>query len=84
MLAANHWTEHRVPNSRVRERTEEAEGVCNPLGKNNNINQPDPPKFPGTKPPTLRVHMEGPMAPAAFVAEDSLVRHQWKERPLVL
>jgi hypothetical protein len=32
MLTANHWTEHRVPNEGVRERTEEAEGVCNPIG----------------------------------------------------
>jgi hypothetical protein len=28
--------------------------------------------------------MEEPMAPAAFVAEDGLVEHQWEERPLVL
>jgi hypothetical protein len=28
MLAANHWTEHGVPNEGVRERTEGAEGVC--------------------------------------------------------
>jgi hypothetical protein len=31
--AANHWTEHRVPNGGVRERTEGAEGVCNPIGR---------------------------------------------------
>ena len=51
-----------------------------PHRKNNNINQPDPPELPGTKPPT-RVHMEGPMAPAAYVAEKG---HQWKGRPLIL
>jgi hypothetical protein len=28
--------------------------------------------------------MEGPMAPAAYVAEDGFVDHQWKEWPLVL
>jgi hypothetical protein len=28
--------------------------------------------------------MEEPMAPAAYVAEDGLVRHQGEERPLVL
>jgi hypothetical protein len=28
--------------------------------------------------------MEGPMAPATYVAEDGLVRHQWEERPLIL
>jgi hypothetical protein len=27
--------------------------------------------------------MEGPMAPALFVAEDGLVGHQWGKRPLV-
>jgi hypothetical protein len=43
--------------------------------------------------PYLRIHpyiftkpryMEGPMAPATYVAEDGLVRHQWEERPLIL
>jgi hypothetical protein len=53
MLATNHQTEHRNPNGGVRGRTEGAEGVCNYIyRKNNNINQPDPPEFPGTKPPT--------------------------------
>jgi hypothetical protein len=52
--------------------------------KNNNINQPDSSELPGTKPPTKRVHMEGPMALAAYVAEDGLVRHQWEERLLLL
>ena len=28
--------------------------------------------------------IEGPMATAAYVAEDCLVGHQWEERPLVL
>jgi hypothetical protein len=28
--------------------------------------------------------MEVLIAPAAYVAEDGLVEHQWKERPLVL
>ena len=31
-----------------------------------------------------RVHMEGPMAPATYVAEDGLVGHQWEERLLGL
>jgi hypothetical protein len=26
--------------------------------------------------------MEGPIAPATYVAEDGLVGHQWEERPL--
>ena len=51
-----------------------------PHRKNNNINQPDSPELPGTKPSTK----EGPTAPATYVTEDDLVRHQWEERPLVL
>jgi hypothetical protein len=51
--------------------------------KNNGISQPNPPELPGTKPST-RVHMEGPMALAAFVAEVVVVGYQWEERPLVL
>jgi hypothetical protein len=31
-----------------------------------------------------RVHTEGPMAPATYVAEDGLVGHQWEERTLGL
>jgi hypothetical protein len=30
------------------------------------------------------IHMEEPIAPAAYVTEDGLVEHQWEERPLVL
>jgi hypothetical protein len=52
MLASNHWTAHRVPNRGVREGTEGFGGVCNSYRKNNNINQPDPPELPGTKPST--------------------------------
>jgi hypothetical protein len=32
MLIANHWTEHQDPKGGVRERTEGAERVCNPIG----------------------------------------------------
>jgi hypothetical protein len=82
MLAANHWPEHRIPNGGVRERTEEAEGVCKTL------NQPDPtplaPRAPRDQTTNQRVHMEGPMAPATFVAEGDIAGHQWEEKPLVL
>jgi hypothetical protein len=54
-----------------------------PHRKDNTINQPYPPELPRTKPPT-KVLIEGPMAPAAYVADNGLVRHQWEERPLVL
>jgi hypothetical protein len=33
IFAANHWTERRVRNGGVRERTEGAEGICNPIGR---------------------------------------------------
>jgi hypothetical protein len=33
MVAANHWTESRVPNRGVKERTEGVQGVCNPMGR---------------------------------------------------
>jgi hypothetical protein len=33
MLVDNHWTEHRDPNGGVREKTKEAEGVFNPIGR---------------------------------------------------
>ena len=33
MLTDNHWTEHGLPNGGVREKTEGAEGDCNPRGR---------------------------------------------------
>jgi hypothetical protein len=39
MLTANHLMETRVPNRRVRERTEGVEGVCNPTGRTISTNQ---------------------------------------------
>jgi hypothetical protein len=33
MLIVNHWTKCGVPNGGVRERTEGAEGICNPIGR---------------------------------------------------
>jgi hypothetical protein len=32
-LAANHWNEHGDPSGGVRERTEEVEVFCNPIGR---------------------------------------------------
>ena len=45
---------------------------------------PPPPRAPGDCYINYRVHMEGPMFQAAYVAEDSLVGHQWEESPLGL
>jgi hypothetical protein len=52
MLTANHWTEWGVPGGGVGEGTEGAEGVCNPMGESNSVNQPDHPELQGTGPPT--------------------------------
>jgi hypothetical protein len=80
MFIANHWTEHGVPNGvpngRVRERTEGTEGVCNPIGRTIISTNQIPLGSAETKAPTKGVHMEGPMAPAAYVTEDGLVGYQ--------
>jgi len=78
MLAADHWTESSVLIGVVRERIEGAWRGLQPL-KNNNTNQ----ELSGTKLPPI-VHLDRPMAPAAYVGKDSLVGHQWEEKPLVL
>jgi hypothetical protein len=82
MLAANHWTEHRVPNGGVREKTEGAEGVCNPIGRAI-ISTNQIPQGLNYQPKSTLL-MEQTMTPAAYVAEDGLVGHQWEERSLVL
>ena len=77
MLAVNHWTDHGILNKDVRERTEGVEGVCKPIGRT--INQPDTQNSQ-----ELTINKGVHMAPAAFVAEDGLVMHQWEERSLFL
>ena len=47
------------------------------------MSHPGLPELPGSKPST-RVHMEGPMTPDAYAAEDGLLEHRKEERPLVL
>jgi hypothetical protein len=80
MLIANHWTESSVPDGGVGEVTKGAEGVCSPMWGSTVPTGQTPPELQGTGPPT-RVHMEGPMAPATYVAEDGLVGHQWESGP---
>jgi hypothetical protein len=85
MLTANHWTECGVPDGRVGEETEGAEGVCSPMeGATVSTGQTPPPGAPRDWTTNQRVHMEGPMALATYVAEDGLVGHQWEEKPLGL
>jgi hypothetical protein len=67
MLTVIYWMEHRAPNGGARESTHGAEGVCNPIG--------------GTKIWTNQYPLEL-MSLAAYVSEDGLVGHQWKERPI--
>jgi len=66
-LAANHQTLDRDPNGGVRERAEEAERVCHSIGRT---------KISRDKTTNQRVHIEGPMSPAAYVAEYGIVWHQ--------
>jgi hypothetical protein len=69
MLTVNYWMNHRAPNGGARESTQEAKGVCNPIG--------------GTTIWTTEYPLEL-MPLAAYVAEDGLVGHHWEERPLGL
>ena len=52
-LAANRWTEFRIPDGRVEEGTEGTEGVCSPMeGTTVSTDQPRPPELPETVSPT--------------------------------
>jgi hypothetical protein len=77
MLSANHQTEFRDPSRGVRVRTKGVEGVCNPIRRTKNINQPESPKLPETKLPTKEYTWRGggSMAPGGYVAEDCLIWH---------
>lgn len=50
----------------------------------NSVNQPNPLGALGDWTTNQIVHMEGPIALAAYVAEDSLLGHQREKRPLGL
>jgi hypothetical protein len=58
--------DHRAPNGGARESTQGAKGICNPIGGT---------KYELTSTPEL-------VSLAAYVSEDGLVGHQWKERPI--
>jgi hypothetical protein len=60
ILTGNHWTEFRNPYGRDRQRTEGAEGDCNPIGRTTVLTNLDPPEFPETKPPTKEYRRVGP------------------------
>jgi hypothetical protein len=48
------------------------------------VKQSLPPRAPRDYTTNQGVHMDGPIAAAAYVTEDGLVGHQWEERPLFL
>jgi hypothetical protein len=72
MLAANHLTEQGDPNGGVRGRTEGAEVVCKLIRRTTMSTNQIPPELLGIN-PNQRIHMEGPMAPASYVAEVDLI-----------
>jgi hypothetical protein len=59
--------DHRAPNCGARENTQGAKGICNPIGGTTILTNQYPPEL---------------VSLAAYVSEDGLVGHQWKERPI--
>ena len=60
----------------------ELKGICNPIGRITISTKQTPPQ--SAQGLNHQPHKEGPIAPAAYVAEDGLFGHKWEERPLVL
>jgi hypothetical protein len=79
MLAANHWTEHRVLNRGVRKRTKGVEGDFNPTGITTILTTSTT-----RASRDLAINKEPHMAPAAYVAEEGFLMHKWEERSLFL
>jgi hypothetical protein len=59
--------DHRAPNGGARESTQGAKGNCNPIGGTTILTNQYPLSF---------------FSLAAYVAEDDLFGHHWKERPI--
>jgi hypothetical protein len=74
--------EHRVTNEGAKESTQGALGVCSLIQEQYELTST--PRTPWDYNINQRLHMEGPITPAAYVAEDGLVGHQWEDSPLVL
>ena len=70
ILTANHWTEVRDPNGRVRGRIEGAEGDGNPIGRPTVSKNSDPCELQAIN---HRAYMGLSVAHGTYVAEDSLV-----------
>jgi hypothetical protein len=72
MLTANHWTDPRDANGRVRERTEGAEAGCIPIGRTAGSIDQTPQSSQGLS-HHQRTYMGWVEARAAYVAEGCLV-----------
>ena len=64
----------------VREGTEGAEGVRSPM-EGATVSTDQTPVARGDWTTNQRLHMEGSIAPAAYVTGDGLVGRQWEESP---
>jgi hypothetical protein len=83
MLIAIHWTKRRAPSGGVGEGKEMRVFVA-PRKEQQQCQQARSPRVSRDWTTNQRVHMEGPMALATYVAEDGLVGRQWDVRPLGL
>jgi hypothetical protein len=81
ILAAYHWTKHRVLNEGARESTQEAEGASNPIG-GITIWTNQYPRVPRDWIINQRIYKVGLMTPNAYFAEDVLVGHQREENAM--
>jgi hypothetical protein len=75
MLLTNYWTEHRVLNGGVKERTEGTDGVCNSIVKTTISTNQTPEKSQGLNHQPKSTHEET-LARVSRVAEDGIVWHQ--------
>jgi hypothetical protein len=83
MLTVNHWTEYWVTSGGVRERTEGAEGVYNPIGRTTISIRQTPQSSQGLKHQPQSTH-GGTYGSSLMCNRGGLVGHQWGEKPLVL
>jgi hypothetical protein len=84
ILIANHWIEVGDQYERVRERTEESEGDCNPIERKTVSTNLDLSELPETKPNTKELTWAGLWPQGTCVAEDCLVWPQWERMCLIL
>ena len=84
MLAANYWTERGVPDGGLEKELKELRGFATPWREQQcqlARPSPNPHLAPRDGTTNQRMHIEGHMALAKYVAEDGLVGHQWEDWP---